>query len=505
MDALLGIDYGTTSLKICLFDAQGAPLAQAGEQLQVDHPQAGWVEQPMAQSWEQASSAIRSVLDSAGLSGSSVKAVGVTGTFNLTMYGTAGNLLRQGILYGDLRLPSQPEIDTILREIGPEKVASHFGLEQFDEDTLTIILRVLHTPKLLWLREHEPHQYKELHSVITSSWDFINYRLTGEVSHAAGVLDLDLRMADLFNMPRAWFGKPCPVGEIAGTVSQEASAATGLAAGTPVVMGTTDSACAFLGAGLVDEGLALNAAGTTDVVAVALHQRPQSPVGYPVEHLVPGRWVLSLSPLRGPVLRWFVETFLPKGSSYADLDRLAAMSPPGAEGLLCLPYLMGEKGVVHDPLARGMLVGLDLHHGQSQMARAILEGVAFGVREILEAYSAHGYPWKALYLSGGGAKSALWNQIKADVLGRPVQLLRVLETGCMGAAVLAAVAMEHYPDWRAGSLGMAQVAGVLEPDPENHQVYDDAYQLYRRLYPQTRPVLAGLEAFREASRDGRQA
>jgi xylulokinase len=190
-------------------------------------------------------------------------------------------------------------------------------------------------------------------------------------------------------------------------------------------------------------------------------------------------WLISLSPLRGPALRWFRDSFLPAGAAYADIDNMAAHAPPGAGGLLWLPYLSGEKGVIHDPDARGSLVGLDAQHQPRHIARALLEGIAFGIREILEAYEKGGVPIEEVRLSGGGARSRLWNQIKADVLGQTVGVLQALETGCLAAAVLAAVATGQYHDRREASLAMARVSEVVQPNPTCVEIYQQAYCLYK--------------------------
>jgi xylulokinase len=187
---------------------------------------------------------------------------------------------------------------------------------------------------------------------------------------------------------------------------------------------------------------------------------------------------------------------LPPGAGYAEIDALAAQAPPGADGLLFLPYLAGEKGVIHDPQARGMLVGLDTRHTPAHIARALLEGVAFGVREILDAYQASGAPLTAVRLSGGGARSRLWNQIKADVLGQPVDVLETAEAGCLGSAMLAAAAIGQQPGWQTASSRMARIAERIEPDPAQGERYTALYALYQQLYPANRALLNGLARWR---------
>lgn len=499
MSALLGLDYGTTSYKAALFDLAGQPLAIAGGELAVSQPMAGWVEQQAEAGWQAVAATVRGLLAQAGVAPEAVTAVAVTGSSHMTLLDEQGRVLRPAILYGDTRVPAPDVVATILSELGAERVAAAFGLADLDEARLTIILRVLRSSKLLWLRTHEPDVYARIRTCLSSSADYLNQRLTGRAAYLAGAVPLEDDLAALFGMPPAWFGAAVGTGAVVGQVTPAAAVETGLAAGTPVVMTGIDSLVAFMGAGLARPGMAVNLAGTTDVVAVTLDQRPMGGPGYPLAHLISGLWLRSLSPVRGPALRWFKAAFLSPGASYAAIDQLAATVPTGAEGLLCLPYLSGEKGVVHDPQARGALVGLDTRHGAAHIARALLEGVAFGLREILEAYAEAGAPASTVRLSGGGARSRLWNQMKADVLGRPVEVLRVREAGCLGAAMLAAVALGVYPDRRAAAQAMASVAEVLAPDPTAAAVYQEVYTLYPQLYPANRGLWPGLARLREAT------
>jgi xylulokinase len=267
-------------------------------------------------------------------------------------------------------------------------------------------------------------------------------------------------------------------------------------------MGATDSLISFLGAGINRAAIALNASGTTDVIAVSLSEPPRSEVGYPVEHILEDLWLLSLSPVRGPTLAWFKQTLLPSGSTYADMDRLASQAPPGADGLVCLPYFSGEKGLVHNPLARGALVGLDLHHGPSDIARAGLEGIALSLRQIFGAYQDQGVSWDEIRLCGGGAGSEFWNQIKADVLGRELSVMEVLETGCLGAAMVASVAVGLQPDLESASSELSRVSKIVEPNLGLQELYEDAYQAFRRLYPAIAPSLDQLDVLKTTGNSG---
>jgi xylulokinase len=326
--------------------------------------------------------------------------------------------------------------------------------------------------------------------------DLVNTRLIGRPVQMVDTVQLDDDIGALFGIPAQWFGEAFPTGQLIGRVCAQAAGETGLAEGTSVVMASSDSLCSFLGAGLSYPGLALNLAGTTDVVAVTAAEQPHPGAGYPLSHLIPDLWVVSLSPLRGAAMRWLRDTLLERGASYAGIDELAGRAPAGAQGLLCLPYWAGEKGVVHDADARGILIGLDNRHGREHIARAMLEGIAYGLREILEAYAADDLAITEVRLSGGGAGSDLWNQIKADVLGRPVGVMQVIETGCLGTAMLAGVALGLYRSRQEAAEAMAHVSETIQPDPSRMATYQHAYGLYHQLYAANRELFPGLTKLR---------
>lgn len=502
MSFFLGIDYGTSGFKVQAFDEIGQCLAYKQGQVPLERQQPGWVEQDIEYGWKRLCQAIRELLAESGLEPTSIKGIGTTGTSNLSLLDASGRTMRPAILYGDTRLPSDEEMEIIKAEIGAGRIGAGFGFHEMDDARWTIVLQLLPSAKLLWLRSHEGELFQRARSCLTSSWDFIHFRLTGQITHWSGSLDADRAIAERFGIPLEWFGEGRGTGEIAGTICAPGALESGLAQGTPVVLGGTDSLCMFLGAGLTRAGMGLNAAGTTDVVAVALAERPRAAIGYPVEHLIPGLWMLSLSPVRGPTLAWFRDLLLGSQASYAELDQLASQAPPGSSGLICLPYFSGEKGVVHDPAARGMLVGLDLQHGQPHLARSVLEAIAHSLRQIVETYEAQGAPVRELRLAGGGAKSELWNRIKADVLGREIHVLQVLETGCLGAAILASVAVGHYPDRRQACEMMTRVAKTIHPNPNTSEIYHQAQRVFQGLYPANERIFGELTTLRSKLSSG---
>ena len=499
MSYYLGIDYGTSRFKIQIFDSSGLPQAATEGEVSMERPHPGWVEQDIASGWGQFCSALRSLLAGTGIKAEQIRAVGTTGTTNLSLMDNDGRILRPAVLYGDTRLPPQDAIQKIQTEIPSETLVRSFGFDELDEAKWTILLRLLPSSKLLWLRQYEPEVFEQIHTCLTASWDFVHFRLCGRVAHWAGALEDEREILTYFGIPQHWFGSSVETGQIVGCVDERGSEESGLTVGTPLVMGGTDSLCMFLGAGMTEPEIALNAAGTTDVVAVTVGQRPEASIGYPVQHLISPLWLLSLSPVRGPTLAWFRDLLLPGGSTFADLDRLAVQAPPGSDGLLCLPYLSGEKGAVHDPEARGVLMGLDLQHEKRHLARAVLEGIAFSTKQILEAYEIQGVKAKEVRLCGGGARSGIWNQIKADIFNVPVQILQVLDTGCLGAAMLAAVAAGDYGDREAACSSMSNISSTILPDPRNVEMYRSAYEAYKQLYPLNRILFSSLKGLRQDS------
>ncbi|MCC7355956.1 MAG: hypothetical protein IT330_19625 [Anaerolineae bacterium] len=496
MNLLLGIDYGTTGYKAVLFDASGKELAAAGGEVPGVRPAQGWVEADAETTWQGLARAIRSVIAQAGAEAGRIAAVGTTGTSSLVLFGPERRLLRPAILYGDERIPTLEQVAHLVNELGEARLADLLGFDRLDAGRLAMILRLLPSAKLAWLQAHEPEIFRQIRCVTTATWDFVNYRLTGIAGREARTALWDSDFGRVFGQDEGWFGKPYAPGEVVGRVTEAAAAETGLTPGTPAVMTAQDSLCNLLGGGLVAPGMVLDQAGTTEITAVVMAERPQGG-GYPVPHLLPGLWLLSLSPVRGIAPRWFRDQMLPDGATYDTMHALAATAPAGAGGLLFLPTLAGEKGVVHDPDARGVFFGLSPQHSLAHLARAILEGIAFGLRQILETYQAHGAEIREVRIGGGGARSRLWNQIKADVLGREVGVLRVLETGCLGAAMLAGVGVGLFPDLREAAATMNRVAEILSPDPDRHARYSALYEVYKELYPAVQPLFPRLAAIEE--------
>jgi xylulokinase len=358
-------------------------------------------------------------------------------------------------------------------------------------------------PKLRWLERHEPDVFGNI-ATVQGSYDYINWRLTGArvVEHnwalESGFLDLgsgriDPELVALAHVDPALLPVVKPSHEMIGEVTVAAAAATGLAAGTPVVAGCADHVASAFVAGIRREGdLLIKFGGAGDILLATDRPRPD-PRLFLDYHLVPGLFMPNgCMACSGAVLNWIVRE-LAGGvhdlgeMPHAHLDRLAADLPPGAEGLLLLPYFLGEKTPIHDPYARGTLVGLGLHHNLGHIWRAALEAVAFGFRHHVEVFEELGQSVRRVVASDGGAKSRVWMQIAADVLGQPVELLEGHPGSCLGAAYVAGVATGSFAGWDEIAR-YVRPAGVVQPDPANAEPYARHYALYREVYERLKPL-----------------
>jgi len=286
--------------------------------------------------------------------------------------------------------------------------------------------------------------------------------------------------------------------EISGQISAAGAASTGLQSGTPVVAGAGDQAAGSVGLGVVSPGAVSATIGTSGVVLAATDRPALDPGGrlHTFCHAVPGRWiVMGVTQAAGLSLRWFRNQFGigadNQVESYATLTAEAAKAPPASEGLLWAPYLMGERTPHLDPTARGMLVGLTASHTRAHVIRAILEGVAFSLRDTFTIFQEIGVPVETIRLGGGGARSALWRQIQADIYGHQVQTVEAEEGAAYGAAILAGVGAKAWPSVDAASNTVVRVAGSTSPNAEDSLVMNKAYAAYRRLYPAMKAILNG--------------
>jgi xylulokinase len=502
---LLGIDVSTTGAKALIIDATGAVIASATEEYPLHTPRPQWSEQDPEDWWQGAQRAIRRALAAAGTPPAAIAAIGLTGQMHgLALLDRAGAVLRPAILWNDQR--TGPQCEEITGWAG--------GLPRLLALTGNAVLPGFTAPKLIWVRQHEPAVYDQAaHALLPK--DYVRYRLTGEfatdVSDASGTALFDVgnrrwsaTMAGLLQVPLGWLPVCTESDVVSGQVSQLAAAATGLAVGTPVVGGGGDQAAQAVGSGIVQPGVISVTSGTSGVVFAHQERYAAEPQGrlHIFCHAVPGAWhAMGVMLSAGGAFRWFrdavgqAEKALGAGLNRDPYDILTAQAeetPPGAEGLLFLPYLTGERCPHPDPNARGAFVGLTLRHGKGHLARAVLEGVSFGLRDSLELIKALGVPITQVRASGGGARSALWRQIQADVFGAELAVVNVTEGAAFGAALLAGVGAGVFGDVRQAADACVRVVSVVEPQAEAVATYEGLYPLYRGLYGALKPTFKAL-------------
>jgi xylulokinase len=489
MGHVLGIDVSTTATKAVLIDEAGAVVGIGAAEYGFDVPAPLWSEQSPELWWDGAQTAIRSVLASSGVAGGDVAAVGLTGQMHgLVLLDAADRPLRPAILWNDQRTAA--ECDAIREAVGPERLIAITG-----NDALTGFT----APKLVWVRDHEPFLWQRVAHVLLPK-DFVRLRLTGEhaidKADGAGTLLFDLAARDwssevvsALGIDPAWLPPTFEGPEVTGRVTAAAAAATGLAEGTPVVAGGGDQAANAVGVGAVRRGTVALSLGTSGVVFATTDEPLYEPVGrvHAFCHSVPGRWhMMSVMLSAAGSLRWFRDTVAP-GESYDSLVASAAEVPAGSAGLLFLPYLTGERSPHPDPLARGAFVGLTIGHDQRHLTRAVLEGVAFGLRDGLDLMVDAGMPAPAgIRASGGGTTSPLWRQILADVLGAEIATVDTAEGAAYGAGLLAAVGAGWFPTVETAADAWVHATPAASPGPDA-PAYTEAHAIYRSLYPALAP------------------
>ena len=430
-----------------------------------------------------------------GVAADEIGCIGLTGQMHGTvLLDEREEPLRPALIWCDQRTDAQCRAITDL-----------VGAERLIKLTLNPALTGFSLPKLLWVREMEPAVWACVRSILLPK-DYVRLRLTGEratdVADASGTLLFDVskrvwssEMLAVGEIDKQWLPTVYESAEVTGRVSAAGSAATGLREGTPVVAGAGDQAAGAVGMGIVRPGMVSATIGTSGVVFAATAQPSLDPKGrvHTFCHAVPGRWhVMGVTQAAGLSLSWFRDRFGPGATDgrdpYDKLSEEAANAPPGANGLLWAPYLMGERTPHLDPYARAALVGLTASHTRAHIIRAILEGVAFSLRDTLTIFKEMEVPVQVIRLGGGGARSALWRQIQADVYGRTVEIVEAEEGAAYGAALLAGVGSKLWPSVDAACERLVRVASTIEPNATVVALMDRQYLMFRKLYPALRAI-----------------
>jgi xylulokinase len=507
--ALLGIDLGTSGVKALLIDESGAALASATVEYPLYTPQPLWSEQEPEDWWRGTAEAVRIVLAKAGLEGSQVRGVGLSGQMHgLTALDRDGAVIRRAMLWNDSRTAA--ECDEYVQRVGGEARVRAL--------VYNIPATSYTAPKILWLRNHEPGHFARLAHVLLPK-DYIRFRLSGEhamdVADATGTGLLDTKnrrwsaetLAAL-DLPAALMPRLGEGHEISAHVSAAGAAATGLAVGTPIAFGAGDQAASGVGAGVVREGIVSVTIGTSGVVFAATRHMPVpgapgvSPLLEALCHAVPDTWhYMGVMLSAGGSLRWFrdsvaygnpglVNKHELNEDPYEVMLRDAAQTPPGAEGLTFLPYLTGERTPHRDPYARGAFVGLTLRHNQAHMTRAVVEAITFGLRDSLELVRQSGIRVNEVRVAGGGAKSAIWRQWLADIFDAEITLINSSEGGAYGVALLAGVGTGVWASTPEACDATLRVTLRTAPtqDAAIRRAYDAAYARFRACYPALRDV-----------------
>ena len=485
----LGLDVGTGGTRVVLVDERGLVIASASEEHALFRsPFPGWAEQDPEDWWRAAQKAIREVVAASG--GARIDSVGLTGQMHgAVMLDAAGEVLRSSLIWCDQR--TEDECQWLHRVIGRDRLIELVANPALPNFTLT---------KLLWVKSHQPEIFARIEHVLCPK-DYVRYRLTGtyamDVQEASGTLLLDVanrrwssEVAQIAGIPEAWLPELFESPEVCAHISPEAAAVTGLASGIPVVAGAGDQGAGAVGMGILAPGSVSATIGTSGVVFAATDAPTRDPQGrlHTFCHAVPGRWhVMGVTQAAGLSLRWLRDTIAPS-ESYDALTALAAKVPAGSDGLLWTPYLLGERTPHLDPQARAAFVGLTAGHTRGHLVRAVLEGVAYSLKDTFTLFAELDIPVKGVRLGGGGARGPLWREIQASVYGYTTDILVAEEGGAFGAALLAGVGAGAWPDADAACATAIEVAQQIEPDAAAKERYSVGYEAYRKIYPALRDI-----------------
>ena len=489
MDVLLGIDIGTSGTKSVLIDTKGQILSIAHRTYTFDTPHAGWAEQDPEIWWQATAGTIREALDGVGIAPSKIRGVGFSGQMHgLVPLDEDRRPIRPAILWADQRSASQ--VRWIYDRVGRERLARLTG---------NPVATGFMAASLLWMRENEFDQFRQIRTVMLPK-DYIRMRLTGEIgtdsTDASSSLLFDtagrqwsVELLDLLDLDR---GMLPDVGEsqaLAGKVTEDAARSTGLSQGTPVVLGGGDQPMQAVGNGLVSPGVASSTIGTGGQFFTPAERPAYDPElrTHTFCHAVPGMWnIMGASLCAGMALRWFREN-VADGISFEELSDAASSVSPGSEGLIFLPYLVGERTPHMDPNARGMFFGLTLQHTRAHMVRAIMEGVTFALRDSMEIFRGLGLRMDRILASGGGARSPVWRQIQADVFGRKLYTTSVQEQASLGAALVAGAGVGIYTSVVEACRKAVRTDDTpTDPDPKRAERYDRMYEIFQELYRNNR-------------------
>ena len=507
MKLYIGVDLGTSAVKLLLMDAQGEIKNVVSKEYPLEFPQPGWSQQN-PEDWRKAvMEGIPELLS--GFDGGEIAGIGCGGQMHgLVVLDKDDNVIRPAILWNDGRTAKQ--VDYLNNIIGKDKLSAL---------TANIAFAGFTAPKILWMKENEPDNYGKIAKIMLPK-DYVNYILTGvhacDYSDASGMLLMDVEhkrwskeMLDICGVTEDQMPKLFESFQCIGTVKPEIAKALGIGADVQLAAGAGDNAAAAVGTGTVRYGKAFTTLGTSGVVFAHADSVSIDPAGrvHTFCSAVPGKWaVMSCTLAAGQSLRWLRDTCCAGEVAeaarqgvdpYELMTALAEKTPIGADGLLFLPYLMGERSPLLDEKARGAFIGLSGGHGRGHLIRAVLEGVTYSQRQCVDVLRGMNVPTEEMMACGGGARSAFWRQMLADVYGCPIQTAKAaLEGPALGVAILAGVGTGVYPSVESACDAIVKPDTVLYPDAECGRAYEPYYQLYLRQYPALRETFHALAAMR---------
>jgi xylulokinase len=491
----LGIDVGTTSVKAILISREGQIVFETSAPHDLYSENVGWAEENAEEWWANTILVIRKLFQEAPEEAARIEAVGVSGMVPaIVLLNRQGSPLRRSIQQNDAR--STHEIDYLKNTLDQEELFHLTGGYTNQQHIL---------PRLLWVKANEPEVWNQTATVF-GSYDYIAYMLTDqrsiEVNWAveSGLYDIRRKVwlteqMQGFNIPVSLFPHVHASAEVIGTLTDSASRMTGLPAGIPVIAGSADHVASTLAAGIVEEGDLLIKFGGAGDILYCTKEIVTTPELFFDYHVVPERYLLNgCMAASGSLVKWYIKDILRESSDhiFQELDEAALQVKPGSDGLIILPYFLGEKTPIFDPEARGVLFGLTLTHGRGHIFRAILEAVIYGFRHHIEVLNAMGYRPRKIYATNGGAKSKFWCQIAADVLKCEIRSFPSHPGSALGVAFVAGMTAGLFSDW-------SEIHGFLNdyrdysPIPSHSDVYDKTYSIYRDLYQQLQPSFKAVQ------------
>jgi xylulokinase len=486
---LLGVDIGTSGTKTVLFDESGVTIASDVQEYPLYQPYIGWAEQDPNDWWQAVYTSINNVISKSGIT--DIKGVGLSGQMHgLVMLDKDDNVLRKSIIWCDQR--TQKECDEITEIIGAKRLI---------DITANPALTGFTASKIRWVQNNEPKIYEKAAKIMLPK-DYIRYMLTGEfateVSDASGMQLMNIaernwsdEILQKLSINKALLGKMYESQEVTGKINEQASRLTGLKAGTPVVGGAGDQAAGAVGNGIVKSGIVSSTIGTSGVVFASMDKISIDKLGrvHTFCHAVPNSWhVMGVTQGAGLSLKWFRDNFCRDEINVAEgmgidpyilMDKIAEKIEPCCEGIIYLPYLMGERTPHLDPYAKGVFFGLSAKHTKAHLLRAVMEGVAFSLKDCLEIVKEMGIEVSQVRASGGGGKSKLWRQMQADLFGIDVVTTNSHEGGALGVALLAGVGTGVYDSVAQACEFVIKTENIQNG---NNGIYDKNYNKYKKIY-----------------------